>query len=67
MLEKAEEQPNITISVLVSIVVILASILLKVLFGGKKPVSVAKLSTFDFRQSHDSVLVTLLVFRLDRT
>lgn len=37
MIQKAEEQPTITISVLVSIIVVVFSILLKIVFGGKKP------------------------------
>ncbi|KAI3825743.1 hypothetical protein L1987_07348 [Smallanthus sonchifolius] len=36
LIEKAETQPNITIGVIVSIVVVIFSILLKLLFGGKK-------------------------------
>lgn len=36
LIEKAEKQPNITIGVIVSIVVVIFSILLKLLFGGKK-------------------------------
>lgn len=35
-IEKAEKQPNLTIGVLVSIVVVIFSVLLKLLFGGKK-------------------------------
>lgn len=37
LLEKAETQPNLTIGALVSIVVVIFTVLLKVLFGGKKP------------------------------
>nr|Q39994.1 RecName: Full=Calnexin homolog; Flags: Precursor [Helianthus tuberosus]CAA84491.1 calnexin [Helianthus tuberosus] len=36
LIEKAETQPNITIGVIVSIIVVIFSILLKLLFGGKK-------------------------------
>ncbi|XP_076933476.1 calnexin homolog isoform X1 [Bidens hawaiensis] len=36
LIEKAETQPNITIGVIVSVVVVFFSILLKLLFGGKK-------------------------------
>ncbi|XP_071703419.1 calnexin homolog [Rutidosis leptorrhynchoides] len=36
LIEKAEKQPNLTIGVLVSVVVVLFSVLLKLLFGGKK-------------------------------
>ncbi|KAL6517873.1 hypothetical protein OROMI_033574 [Orobanche minor] len=39
LLEKAEKQPNLTIGILVSVVVIIFSILLKLVFGGKKPVT----------------------------
>ncbi|CAI9113779.1 OLC1v1014452C4 [Oldenlandia corymbosa var. corymbosa] len=40
LIEKAEQQPNITVGVIVSIVVVFFSLLLKLLFGGKKqPVS----------------------------
>lgn len=39
LIEKAEKQPNITIGVIVSIVVVIFSVLLKLLFGGKKAVS----------------------------
>ncbi|KAI3684388.1 hypothetical protein L6452_33611 [Arctium lappa] len=38
LVEKAEEQPKITVSVVVSIVVIIFSILLRMLFGGNKGV-----------------------------
>ncbi|KAK3443437.1 hypothetical protein EUGRSUZ_B03570 [Eucalyptus grandis] len=37
LIEKAEKQPNITIGVLVSIVVIILTLFFKILFGGKKP------------------------------
>uniref|UniRef100_A0A164U851 Calnexin homolog n=1 Tax=Daucus carota subsp. sativus TaxID=79200 RepID=A0A164U851_DAUCS len=37
LIEKAEKQPNITIGVLVSIVVVIFTALIKLLFGGKKP------------------------------
>ncbi|KAL9239413.1 hypothetical protein vseg_013739 [Gypsophila vaccaria] len=37
LIEKAETQPNITIGVLVSVVVVLATLVFKILFGGKKP------------------------------
>ncbi|WCJ36375.1 hypothetical protein M5689_017579 [Euphorbia peplus] len=40
LIEKAEKQPNITIGVLVSVVVVFFSILVKILFGGKKPAKV---------------------------
>ncbi|KAJ0548210.1 putative calreticulin/calnexin, concanavalin A-like lectin/glucanase domain superfamily [Helianthus annuus] len=36
LIEKAETQPNFTIGVIVSIIVVIFSILLKLLFGGKK-------------------------------
>ncbi|KAI3512756.1 hypothetical protein L1887_20075 [Cichorium endivia] len=37
LVEKAEEQPNLTVGVVVSIVVVVFSVSLKVLFGGNKP------------------------------
>ncbi|XP_021761281.1 calnexin homolog [Chenopodium quinoa] len=40
LIEKAETKPNITIGVLASIAVVFVSILLKLLFGGKKPAAV---------------------------
>lgn len=40
LLEKAEKQPNLTIGVVVSIVVVVLSVLFKIIFGGKKPVSI---------------------------
>ncbi|KAJ8772386.1 hypothetical protein K2173_027563 [Erythroxylum novogranatense] len=39
VIEKAEKQPNLTIGILVSIVVVIFTILLKIIFGGKKPVA----------------------------
>ena len=42
VIEKAEKQPNLTIGVLVSIVVVIFSILLKLIFGGKKPAKVER-------------------------
>ncbi|PHT29306.1 Calnexin -like protein [Capsicum baccatum] len=36
LLEKAEAQPNLTVSVVISVVVVFFSILLKLIFGGKK-------------------------------
>lgn len=38
MIEKGEKQPNITIGILVSVVVVFVTVLFRVLFGGKKPV-----------------------------
>lgn len=42
LLEKAETQPNLTIGIIISIIVVVLTILFKLLFGGKKaqPVSV---------------------------
>lgn len=37
LIEKAEQQPSITVGVLISIVVIIFSLLLKLIFGRKKP------------------------------
>lgn len=36
LIEKAEQQPNLTIGVLVAIVVVFFSLFLKLIFGGKK-------------------------------
>jgi hypothetical protein len=44
LIEKGEKQPNLTIGILVSVVVVIFSILLKVIFGGKKNVSIVPLS-----------------------
>ncbi|KAK6153852.1 hypothetical protein DH2020_013491 [Rehmannia glutinosa] len=41
LLEKAEKQPNLTIGILVSVVVVIFSVLLKLIFGGKKPAKVS--------------------------
>ena len=37
VIEKGEKQPNLTIGILVSIVVVFMTIIFRVLFGGKKP------------------------------
>ncbi|CAI0547985.1 unnamed protein product [Linum tenue] len=42
LVEKAEKQPNLTIGVLVSIVVVFLTVFIKIIFGGKKPVKVEK-------------------------
>ncbi|XP_050226116.1 calnexin homolog [Mercurialis annua] len=42
IIEKGEKQPNLTIGILVSIVVVIFSVILKILFGGKKPAKVEK-------------------------
>ncbi|KAJ8617948.1 hypothetical protein MRB53_014134 [Persea americana] len=47
VIEKGEKQPNLTIGILVSIVVVFMTIIFRVLFGGKKPkptVPVAKVA-----------------------
>ncbi|XP_010546112.1 PREDICTED: calnexin homolog 1-like [Tarenaya hassleriana] len=36
LIEKAEQQPNITVSVLISVVVVILSLFFKLIFGGKK-------------------------------
>ncbi|XP_052184037.1 calnexin homolog [Diospyros lotus] len=41
LIQKAETQPNLTIGVIVSIIVVLLSIIFKILFGGKKPKKVS--------------------------
>ncbi|KAG4190688.1 hypothetical protein ERO13_A07G045900v2 [Gossypium hirsutum] len=42
LIEKAEKQPNITIGVIVSILVIMVTVLFRLLFGGKKQPKVEK-------------------------
>ena len=37
IIEKGEQQPNLTIGILVSIVVVIATVIFRILFGGKKP------------------------------
>jgi hypothetical protein len=44
LIEKGEKQPNLTIGILVSVVVVIFTILFKVIFGGKKNVSIVPLS-----------------------
>lgn len=39
LIEKAETQPNVTLGVLASVVVVIFTILFRLLFGGKKPVT----------------------------
>ncbi|KAL6972942.1 hypothetical protein U1Q18_027116 [Sarracenia purpurea var. burkii] len=41
LIEQAEKQPNLTIGVIVSIIVVTLSVLFKILFGGKKPETVS--------------------------
>lgn len=36
LIEKGEKQPNLTIGILVSIVVVILTVFFKILFGGKK-------------------------------
>jgi len=36
LIEKAEKQPNITIGVLVSVVVVILTLFFRIIFGGKK-------------------------------
>ncbi|KAF7088516.1 hypothetical protein CFC21_091619 [Triticum aestivum] len=42
IIEKGEKQPNITISILASVAVILVTVLFRTIFGGKKPVAPVK-------------------------
>nr|CAB3484403.1 unnamed protein product [Digitaria exilis] len=42
VIEKGEKQPNITIGILVSVVVVFVTVLFRILFGGKKPVAPVK-------------------------
>lgn len=37
VIEKAEKQPNVTIGILVSVAVVVATVIFRVLFGRKKP------------------------------
>ncbi|KAJ0973499.1 hypothetical protein J5N97_021458 [Dioscorea zingiberensis] len=45
VIQKGEKQPNLTIGVLVSIVVVISTIIIKILFGGKKHVVPANSAT----------------------
>lgn len=48
VIEKGEKQPNLTIGILVSILVVFITVIFRVLFGGKKPtVSFRLYSVFD--------------------
>lgn len=38
VIEKAEKKPNLTIGILISIMVVLFTLFIRILFGGKKPV-----------------------------
>lgn len=40
LIEKGEKQPNLSIGILVSIVVIVFTVVFKLIFGGKKQVSI---------------------------
>ncbi|KAG2571876.1 hypothetical protein PVAP13_7KG122636 [Panicum virgatum] len=42
VIEKGEKQPNITIGILVSVVVVFVTVLFRILFGGKKPAAPVK-------------------------
>ncbi|KAL2342840.1 hypothetical protein Fmac_004125 [Flemingia macrophylla] len=42
VIEKLEKQPNLTVGILVAVVVIVVSIFLRIIFGGKKPTRVVK-------------------------
>lgn len=37
VIEKAEKKPNLTIGILISITVVLFTLFIRILFGGKKP------------------------------
>ncbi|XP_010942328.1 calnexin homolog [Elaeis guineensis] len=45
IIEKGEKQPNLTIGILVSIVVVIATVIFMILFGGKKPAAPVKPTT----------------------
>ncbi|KAL1554070.1 calnexin [Salvia divinorum] len=54
LLEKAEKQANLTIGILASVIVVIFSILLKLIFGGKKPANVvAQTKKTDVAESSD--------------
>ena len=36
LIEKGEKQPNITIGILVSVVIVILTVLFRIVFGGKK-------------------------------
>jgi hypothetical protein len=40
LLEKAEKQPNLTIGILASIAVVIFTVIFRIIFGGKKNVSI---------------------------
>ncbi|XP_077250168.1 calnexin homolog [Tasmannia lanceolata] len=42
VIEKGEKQPNLTIGILVSILVVILTVFFRILFGGKKPAAVPK-------------------------
>ncbi|KAL6319588.1 hypothetical protein AAG906_014264 [Vitis piasezkii] len=42
LLVKGEKQPNLTIGILVSIVIVFLTIIFKIIFGGKKPVKITR-------------------------
>ncbi|CBI35622.3 unnamed protein product, partial [Vitis vinifera] len=42
LIEKGEKQPNLTIGILVSIVIVFLTIIFKIIFGGKKPVKITR-------------------------
>jgi calnexin len=45
VIEKGEKQPNVTISIVASVVIVLVSVVFRTLFGGKKAVAPAKPAT----------------------
>ncbi|KAI4343533.1 hypothetical protein L6164_010871 [Bauhinia variegata] len=45
LIEKGEKQPNLTIGILVSIVVVFFTIFIRIIFGGKKPARVERKNT----------------------
>lgn len=55
VIEKAEKKPNLTIGILISITVVLFTLFIRILFGGKKPeVSVTETKSEEAAESSDN-------------
>ncbi|GFZ07902.1 calnexin 1 [Actinidia rufa] len=60
LIEQAEKQANLTIGVIISIVVVILSVLIKILFGGKKQLSLCLVAYYPaFVRAREGMLVTL--------